>query len=139
MNRISKDECYFNIAREASKRSTCKRRHYGTVIVNKDEVVATGYNGAPRGDVNCIDRGTCIRTEKGLAQWTGYESCCAVHAEMNAMLSASRQEMLGGQIYLYGYDVEKGEEIADAHPCPICEKLIKNAGLTVMKRGKKWD
>lgn len=131
VRRISKDSYYYLLAESISKRSTCLRRHYGAVIVNNDQVIATGYNGAPRGDSNCCDIGECNRDIKGLPQWSGYEECCAVHAEMNAIISASRKEMLGGYIYLYGYDMMKKEEIQNPHPCSICEKLIKNAGLTV--------
>ena len=140
--RISKDEYYINIAREVCKRSTCLKRHYGAVIVNNDEIVSTGYNGAPRGDINCCDRGTCprINVEHNSGN---YNNCCAVHAEMNAIISASRKEMMNGTIYLYGEEekVVKNEktgedevitvEVKDPTPCPICEKLIKNAGIDI--------
>jgi dCMP deaminase len=101
------------------------RRQYGAVIVNRDEIVSTGYNGSPRGERNCCDVGICYRI--GHAHNDGnYDSCCSVHAEMNAIISASRAEMLGATLYLAGF--ENGEEIL-ATPCPVCDRLIKNAGI----------
>lgn len=123
--RISKDEYYLGIAAAVSRRSTCLRRQYGAVIVNNDEVISTGYNGSPRGEENCCDRGTCYR--EGHRHNDGdYASCCSVHAEMNAIISASRAEMLGATLYLYGE--ENGQGIV-VEPCPICMRLIKNAGI----------
>lgn len=123
--RLSEDEYYLNIARAASCRSTCLRRQYGAVIVKNKEIIATGYNGSPRGEVNCCDTGICYRI--GHAHNDGnYDSCRSVHAEMNAIISASRAEMLGSTLYLAGF--ENGKEIV-AEPCPICQRLIKNAGI----------
>ena len=133
-NRVTKDSYYFEMAQTVSHRSTCLRRKYGAVIVNNDEVIATGYNGAPRGEVNCCDTGICQKDLKNRPHWAGYEDCCSVHAEMNAIISASRKAMIGGKIYLYGYDVATNSAL-DARPCPICERLIKNAGLTLAERG----
>jgi len=137
MDRMEVDEYYFGIAKSVSLRSTCLRRKYGAIIVKNDEIIATGYNGAPRGELNCCDKGKCRRTEMELSEGHGYEECCAVHAEMNAIISASRRDMMSGTIYLYGFDVDKGKDIKRPKPCPICEKLIKNAGLSVAKRA--WD
>ena len=129
--RIGKDEYYLNIAREVSKRSTCLRRHYGTVIVNNDIIIATGYNGSTRGAQNCSDRGTCKRQDA--ERYSGYENCDAVHAEQNALISVSRNNAIGSTLYLSGreYD-ENGEPIdmTETHPCPICARMIKNAGIT---------
>ena len=125
MIRPTKDEYYLGIAKAISKRSTCLRRHYGAVIVNNDEIVSTGYNGSPRGDENCCDTGKCNRI--GCEHNDGnYGDCKSVHAEMNAIISASRAEMLGSTLYLYGE--ENGHEII-AEPCPICARMIKNAGI----------
>ena len=132
--RINKDQYYLNIAKEVSKRSTCLKRHYGAVIVNNDEIVSTGYNGAPRGEENCCDRSYCPRMNIEHNN-ENYSNCCAVHAEMNAIISASRKEMMNGKIYLYGEDFTEdknnGIEVDNPKPCPICEKLIKNAGIAI--------
>lgn len=123
--RPTKNEYYLQIAKAVSRRSTCLRRQYGAVIVNNDEIISTGYNGSPRGEENCCDTGICYRV--GHAHNDGdYASCCSVHAEMNAIISASRAEMLGATLYLYGE--ENGKLIA-AEPCPICQRLINNAGI----------
>lgn len=123
--RINIDDYYLEIAKAVSKRSTCLRRQYGAVIVNNKEVVSTGYNGAPRGSVNCSDIGACKR--EGHAHNDGdYRSCPAVHAEMNAIISAARKDMIGGTIYLYGE--ENGQPIS-VNPCPVCERMIRNAGI----------
>ena len=127
MQRISKRDYYLSIAAEVSKRSTCLRRQYGAVIVKNDEIVSTGYNGAPRGEDNCCDIGTCWRERNNIPHGEQYEKCVAVHAEQNAIISASRREMLGATLYLAGF--ENGEPIWNAQPCVICRRLIKNAGI----------
>jgi dCMP deaminase len=126
MARLSKDDYYLNIAKAVSLRSTCIKRQYGAVIVNHDEIISTGYNGSPRGDVNCCDIGKCDRLN--VPHNSGnYNTCKAVHAEQNAIISASRTEMLGGDLYLFG--TESNEDIHDIEPCPVCKKMIKNAGI----------
>ena len=127
MQRISKRDYYLSIAAEVSKRSTCLRRQYGAVIVKNDEIVSTGYNGAPRGEDNCCDIGTCWRERNNIPHREQYEKCVAVHAEQNAIISASRREMLGATLYLAGF--ENGKPIMNAEPCVICRRLIKNAGI----------
>lgn len=123
--RITSDEYYLEIAKSVAKRSTCLRRQYGAVIVKNNEIIATGYNGSPRGEVNCCDTGICNRI--GHAHNDGdYNSCHSVHAEQNCIISASRAEMLGGTLYLAGF--ENGQVIT-AEPCPICARMIKNAGI----------
>ena len=107
MSRISKVEYYLNIAEAVSARSTCLRRQYGAVIVKNDEIIATGYNGAPRGTSNCCELGGCWRDLHGVPHGERYEACRSVHAEQNAIISASRQEMIGSTLYLVG--IEKGE------------------------------
>lgn len=126
MVRESKKARYLNIAAEVAKGSTCLRRAYGCIIVKEDEVIATGYNGAPRGEPNCCDIGTCWRAENNIPHGERYEKCCAVHAEANAIISAARRDMIGSTMYLVG--LENGRRI-DAKPCEICAKLIKNAGI----------
>ncbi len=127
-NRIGKHEYYLKLADILSNRSTCLRRRYGAVIVKNDEVISTGYNGAPRGEENCIDIGTCIRQDMGVEHGERYELCNAVHAEANAIISASRRDMIGSCLYLSGRDAETGELI-DAVPCTMCRRLIVNAGI----------
>ena len=130
-NRISKEEYYLAIAKAVAKRSTCIRRQYGCVIVNNDEIVATGYNGAPRGLENCCDTGYCFREQNNIPHGTRYEECVAVHAEQNAVISASRSEMLGATAYLVGFEKHDNEyvELNKVSPCKICERLLRNAGV----------
>lgn len=142
MKRISKDEYYLGIALAVSRRSTCLKRHYGCVIVKNDEIIATGYNGSPRGEANCCDIGICQRMNKPHNSGD-YSDCHSVHAEQNAMLSASRKEMIGATMYLAGEDMTESNldnndntEIVDAIPCPICERMIKNAGIIFVKNVK---
>ena len=126
MKRISVDEYYLEIAKAVSRRSSCLKRQYGAVIVNNQEIVATGYNGSPRGEANCCDVGICNRLNE--AHNSGkYDLCKSVHAEQNAIISASRKDMIGGTLYLYGE--ENGKPI-EAVPCPICGRMIKNAGIS---------
>ena len=135
--RVDKDTYYLGVAEKISTRSTCLRRHYGAVIVKNDEIVATGYNGAARGEPNCCDTGICHRI--GMAHNDGnYGVCPAVHAEQNAIISASRSEMIGSTLYLYGYDCESGKTI-NAKPCPICERMIKNAGIKYLIVSEEGD
>ena len=124
--RLSKDEYYINIAKAVSKRSTCLKRQYGAVIINNDEIVSTGYNGSPRSEVNCCDIGICKRLNKPNNSGD-YSDCHSVHAEQNAIISASRKEMIGAALYLYGE--ENGEIIKDCVPCPVCSRMIKNSGI----------
>jgi len=130
MIRPSKDAYYFAIAKTVSIRSTCIRRQYGAVIVKDDEVIATGYNGSPRGEVNCCDVGRCFRIDNNVPRGTNYETCKSIHAEQNAIISASRKDMFGGIMYIYCFDVALGQPVTP-EPCPICQRLIKNAGLEV--------
>lgn len=131
MKRPSKDQYYLNIAKAVLSRSTCLRRQYGAVIVKDDEIIATGYNGAPRGDVNCLDTGICPRIAKNIPQGERYEECVAVHAEQNAIISAARKDMVGATLYLYGENYNKSEfdVTLNAAPCKICKQLIKNSGI----------
>ena len=125
MTRPFKDLYYISIAEAVAARSTCLKRKYGAVIVNNDEIIATGYNGSPRGETNCCDVGYCKRMN--VPHNSGnYGDCHSVHAEQNAIISASRREMIGATLYLAGF--EDGKRI-HAEPCPICSRLIKNAGI----------
>lgn len=128
--RPSKREYYLEKARVTSTRSTCNSSHYGAVIVNNDQVVADGYNGSPRGHVNCCDSpGICKRIQNNIKSGDGYDCCVAVHAEMNAIISAGRKLCIGGDLYLYGSKVDTGLPIENATPCNICMGVIINAGI----------
>ena len=127
MSRIQKHDYYLAIAEQVAKRSTCLRRKYGAVIVNNDEIIATGYNGAPRGEANCVDLGVCHRERLNIPKEERYELCVSVHAEMNAIISAARKDMLGATIYITG--LESDGRCADPSPCTICRRLIVNAGI----------
>ena len=124
--RKNKDDYYLDIAMMVAARSTCLRRQYGAVIVNNDEIIATGYNGAPRGEQNCCDLGECQRIVNDIPHGEKYEMCRSVHAEMNAIISAARKDMIGSTLYLVGF--EDGHEIVPT-PCSICERMIKNSGI----------
>lgn len=129
--RISKDLYYLEIARAVSKRSTCLKRQYGAVIVKNDEIISTGYNGSPRGENNCCDiHSECPRKNKPHNSGD-YSDCPAVHAEQNAIISASRNEMIGATLYLAGFEYENNEykKIKNPRPCPICQRLISNSGI----------
>ena len=101
-NRTSKQNYYLDIADAVLERSTCLRRKYGAIIVRNDEIISTGYNGAPRGRRNCSDIGTCTRETLRIPSGERYELCRSVHAEANAIISAARQDMIGASLYLVG-------------------------------------
>jgi len=127
--RISEDQYYLNIAREVAARSTCLRRKFGAVIVKNKQIISTGYCGAPRGTVNCSDIGHCFRNELGAKPGEHYEWCRSVHGEANAIIHASRLEMMGGTLYLVGMNSATHEITADAEPCRMCKRMIINAGI----------
>lgn len=128
--RVSKVGYYLDIARQVAERSTCLRRNYGAVIVNNDQIVATGYNGAPRGTANCMDVGKCYRDMVGARRGERYELCRGVHAEANAIIHASRFEMMGGAIYVAGVDAQSKAPIEGAMCCRMCKRMIINAGIS---------
>lgn len=128
--RLGKDEYYVNIAHAVSERSTCLRRHYGVVIVNNDEIIATGYNGNPRGMKNCCEIGVCSKEDVNHnSSPDSYNICRSVHAEMNALISARRSDMIGATMYIYGFDVDEQLALDNPVPCPICLRMIQNAGI----------
>ena len=129
MQRISKENYYLNIAQTVLERATCLRRVYGAIIVKNDEIISTGYNGAPRGRRNCVDMGYCTRERLQVPRGERYELCRSVHAEANAIISASRRDMVGGTLYLVGRNAQTGELLPDATSCPMCRRHIINAGL----------
>ena len=129
MDRISKENYYLDIAETVLERATCLRRVYGAIIVKNDEIISTGYNGAPRGRANCSDLGYCSREAMNVPRGERYELCRSVHAEANAIISAARRDMVGGTIYLVGRNAATGELLSDATSCSMCRRQIINAGL----------
>jgi dCMP deaminase len=139
MKRPEKDFYYINIAREVARRSTCLRRWFGAVIVKNDQIISTGYAGAARGTVNCCDRGICPRQEANIPRGERYELCRSVHAEMNAIIHASRTDMIDSVLYLAGIDANSGAIVEGARPCKICTRMIINAGIKTVKVLDKND
>ena len=130
MERIDKINYYLDIAQTVLERSTCLRRHYGAIIVRNDEIVSTGYNGAPRGRKNCSQMGYCVRQELKIPSGERYELCRSVHAEANAIISAARSECIGGDLYLCCVDPSDGHVVGDATCCSMCRRLVINAGIS---------
>ncbi|MDO4730785.1 MAG: deaminase [Clostridia bacterium] len=129
MKRRDKDNYYLDIASTVLERGTCLRRNYGAIIVKNDRIVSTGYVGSPRKRENCIDRGFCIREKLNINRGERYELCRSVHAEANAIISASRTDMIGATLYLVGKDAKTGNYVENAAPCSMCKRLIINAGI----------
>ena len=140
--RPSKDTYYLDIAVAVSKRSTCLKRHYGCVIVKDNVIISTGYNGSPRGEENCCDRGSCKRADA--KRYSGYENCDSVHAEQNALIATGRDRLLGSTAYLACEQVlfssRGGVFVEDKNPtpCPLCLRMLKNAGVDriINRRGE---
>lgn len=129
MNRRDKINYYLDIAQTVLERGTCLRRNYGAIIVKNDEIISTGYTGAPRGRKNCTDLGYCRRNKLNIARGTHYELCRSVHAEENAIISASRRDMIGSTLYLVGKEAESGKIVKEANSCTMCKRSIINAGI----------
>ncbi len=129
MDRRDKYNYYLDIAETVLERGTCLRRNYGAIIVKHDEIISTGYSGAPRARKNCCDLGYCIRQKLNIPRGQNYEKCRSVHAEANCIISASRRDMIGATLYLVGKDMESGEYVLDASSCSMCKRLMLNAGI----------
>lgn len=140
-HRPNKVEYYLGIAEAVAKRATCLRRLFGAVIVNNDQIISTGYAGAPRKMRNCIDIGRCLRQENDVPPGERYELCRSVHAEMNAIIHASRLDMVGGDLYLVGFSVDDGSYVPNTEPCKLCKRMIINSGISrvYVKRGRSID
>ena len=130
MERISKENYYLDIAETVLERATCLRRVYGAIIVKNDEIISTGYNGAPRGRKNCVDMGFCTREAMQVPRGQRYELCRSVHAEANAIISASRRDMVGSTLYLVGKDAQTGAPLSDATSSAMCRRQVINAGIS---------
>ncbi len=132
MSRRDKINYYLDIAQSVLERGTCIRRNFGAIIVKDDEIVSTGYVGAPRGRANCSDLGYCTREKLNIPRGERYELCRSVHAEANAIISASRSHMLGATLYLVGMDYKTKELVPDASACSMCKRLIINSGISTV-------
>ena len=140
LERRDKINYYLDLAEVVAQRSTCLRRRYGAVIVQNDEVISTGYVGAPRGRKNCTDMNFCIRSKMNVPRGERYELCRSVHAEANAIISSSRNKMLGSTLYLVGIECDTGEYVENANSCSMCKRMIINAGIAhVIIRDTKDD
>lgn len=140
MERRDKINYYLDLAEVVAQRSTCLRRRYGAVIVQNDEVISTGYVGAPRGRKNCTDINFCIRSKMNVPRGERYELCRSVHAEANAIISSSRNKMLGSTLYLVGIECDTSEYVENANSCSMCKRMIINAGIAhVIIRDTKDD
>ncbi len=127
--RKDKINYYLDIAQTVSERGTCMRRRFGAIIVKNDEIIAAGYNGAPRGRRHCNELGRCVRNELNIPHGERYELCRSVHAEANAIISARRSDMIGSSIYLACTDPSGGNPISGTNCCSMCKRLVINAGI----------
>ena len=140
MDRVSKINYYLDIAQTVSERATCMRRRFGAIIVKNDSILSTGYNGAPRDRQNCTDLHRCIREELQLPRGERYELCRSVHAEMNAIIAAAREQMIGATLYLCCTDPKTGEPMPGTNSCMMCKRAVINAGIeTVVVRDTKEE
>ena len=129
MSRRDKENYYLDIAKTVLERGTCLRRNYGTIIVKNDQIISSGYSGAPRGRKNCSDIGFCVRESMKIPRGERYEMCRSVHSEANAIINAYRVDMIGSTLYLVGKDVATGKYVENASSCSMCKRLIINAGI----------
>ncbi len=127
--RTDKINYYLDIAETVLERGTCLRRNFGAIIVKNDQIISTGYVGAPRGRQNCIDLGVCVRENLKVPRGERYELCRSVHAEQNAIIHARREDMIGSTLYLVGKDAKTGEYVENASACSLCKRMIINAGI----------
>jgi dCMP deaminase len=138
MERVSKHNYYLDIAQTVAERATCLRKKYGAIIVKNDTIISTGYNGAPRGRQNCTDLGFCMRNKLNIPRGERYELCRSVHGEANAIIAASREQMLGATLYMACINAETGELEAGTTSCMMCKRMVINAGIsTVVVRDDK--
>lgn len=132
MERVSKQNYYLDIAQTVASRATCLRRKFGAILVKNDSILSTGYNGAPRGRKNCCTLGFCTRESMNIPRGERYELCRSVHAEANAIIAASREDMIGSTLYLVGMDAASGELSCQIDSCMMCKRMIINAGIATV-------
>lgn len=138
MGRIDKNNYYLDAAEVILERGTCIRRNFGAIIVKNDEIISSGYTGAPRGRKNCCEMNYCMREKLNIPRGERYEMCRSVHAEQNAIISASRRDMIGSTLYLVGKNYNDNEYVQNARPCSLCKRMIINAGIeTIVVRDTK--
>lgn len=139
MKRVDKTNYYLDIAESVLERGTCLRRNFGAIIVKNDEIISTGYVGAPRGRKNCCDLKYCMRQRLNIPRGERYELCRSVHAEQNAIISADRKSMIDSTLYLVGKNYEDGSYVENAMPCALCKRMIINAGIkeVIIRNNKK--
>ena len=125
--RTDKIRYYLDIAETVLERGTCLRRNYGAIIVKNDQIISTGYVGAPRGRKNCTDLGVCVRETLKIPRGERYELC---RSEQNAVIHARREDMIGSILYLVGKDAVTGEYVENASACSMCKRMIINAGIS---------
>lgn len=124
------DEYFIGIAKAVSTRATCLRRKYGAVITKDNIIVSTGYNGAPSGMKDCLEVGKCTRKELRIPHGERYELCHSIHAEANAIIRASIEELRGATIYISGIDDKNSE--CSSEPCMMCKRMILNANIALV-------
>ena len=129
MERVSKHNYYLDIAQTVAERSTCQRKMYGAILVKNDTILSTGYNDAPRGRKNCCDLGVCMRDKLNIPRGERYELCRSVHAEANAIIAASREQMLGSTLYMVCVDAKTRELVPGTSSCMMCKRQVINAGI----------
>lgn len=129
MNRTDKTNYYLDIAETVLERGTCLRRNFGAIIVKNDQIISSGYTGAPRGRKNCCDEGFCVRESLNIKRGERYELCRSVHAEANAIIHAARVDMIDSTLYLVGKDARTHEYVENTSPCSMCTRLIINSGI----------
>ena len=140
MNRIDKENYYLDIAETVAERATCLRRCYGAIIVRNDEIIATGYNGAPRGRKNCVDLNHCTRAALKIPSGQRYELCRSVHAEATAIISAARSETIGSTLDMACVAPSTGALLPGATSCAMCRRLIIKEGIArVVIRNSKSE
>ncbi|MDH3890515.1 MAG: dCMP deaminase family protein [candidate division Zixibacteria bacterium] len=137
--KMTKEDYYLSIAEAVSRKGTCLRRNFGAIIVIDDHIISTGYTGSPRKAPNCNDIGQCLREKYNIPHGERYELCRSVHAEMNAIIHASREQMIGATMYLVGFDFKTNDIVSDAEPCKMCKRIIMNSGVerVIVRRGPK--
>lgn len=132
MKRRDKINYYLDMAEVALERSTCLRRKWGAIVVKNDEIISTGYNGAPRGRKNCMDLKFCLREKMNIPRGERYEMCRSVHSEANAIISAARKDLLGSTLYMVGVEAESGDYVSNANSCSMCKRMLINSGIKDM-------
>lgn len=121
MQRPTWEEYFVEIARLVASRSTCLRRHVGAVLVKDKNILATGYNGTPKGIAHCDTRG-CLREKHKVPSGERHELCLGLHAEQNAIIQAAK----------HGTNISGATLYCTHAPCVICVKMLINSGIATI-------